>query len=223
MRKVRLFVCHHCRRVYRRKKSENSQSCYSCGKPMTAARKFPGPEWYARAKKVQMKEVELRVQENNRITFPRCNKGRKLRITKELKQIWRKMEKSKQRPALHRLSVQFIKELHEKCCHRFSPYGMTNPPDIQIVTGDERSSGWKGSYSRSIFRGYYIKVKHESIIEMKATFLHEAMHHVDAEAKTRKGEDFLPKNAGHDRAWQLRLKMFKEMLRVKDEEILNAS
>ena len=152
MRKVRLWICYQCKKVYRRKRKEDPVTCRTCNKLMTAARRWPSPKWFeSRDKKQEQKQKKEDVLEK-RISVPRDSHGRVLHITTKARQIWRRIEKLKQRPAFERYAREFIEEIHKNCIHRLGINGMCNPPEITWVKNIPEAYG---HYQVHMLRGLY--------------------------------------------------------------------
>lgn len=219
MRKTRLWICHQCKVVLKRKKSEAYWPCPKCGKNMASVRKYPSPQWFEHAKKIQERQVRQEQSFLNHISVPRDSHGKVLQITKKLREIWKYMEGIKQRPALQRAAVRFLTELHKNCIHRLGTNGMVEPPKVAWVSD---LPGALGHYEKSLLQGkYHIEVVLGELGQMKATFIHEAVHHIDAEGQDKKGKK-VGDGRGHDTSWRNRLKEFKRRLGVKDQFVLEA-
>ena len=226
-RKTRLWVCHPCKRVWNRTKSEGRyRSCPYCNEPMRAATKYPTASfWEARDRK---RKIERRKKEDYEKKRSKAmdSRGRPLHITKEAKRIWRIIEGLKQRPALERWGIKLVEEMYHNCINRGErgedPMGYQAIPAVRILKRTNPSV--KGHYERAVLQNkYHIEVFHQQdITDQKATFIHEVQHWVDDCARLKGVEYGKKYSHAHDHMWRARLRDLKKRLNVRDQKILEA-
>ena len=113
---------------------------------------------------------------------------------------------------------KFIEELHNNVVHRGGVSGSVHPPKFIMLR--QKVNGLYGHYSG--WNGIRVW-KYDNFAHMKATFLHECLHHVDGQSVGRKVDGMktnMTRSRGHDYFWKLRLLTFKKMLKVKDKIII---
>ena len=225
-KKVRLWICRKCRRVYKRKK--HVQKVYRCcGQLMKKARKWPDEKWWEGRKNIrarmEKKADKSQKKLDNLISVPRCSHGKKLRATKRLTKLWERIE-GMERTALTYWSQKFVEELHKHAIHRYGINGRVEAPKVRMERKRVGDAGLYGRYTSGFLSEYSIKVRKTlDLDEMKSTLLNECLHHVDAEGKRMPGGlGKVAQNRGHDGYWVMRLVLFKKMLRVKSQKILEA-
>jgi len=220
MRKTRLWICYKCKVVYTRKKKDIPRKCRYCHSPMTKARKWPDEKFWEQ----QRKKVNRR-SKNRQIEFKRACKvldshGYVIHVTPKAKKIWKRIERTPYLKSFELWGKRLIDEVHFNVIHTRGINGYTLPPELEIVKIKNKFEF--GTYESGLLvRKYAITIyQHRpiDITQMKETLLHELLHHIDAESKSHRDESF--RYSEHDKAWEIRLKKFKDLLGVGNEEIL---
>lgn len=221
MRKVRLWICYKCKIVYNRKKKDTYCRC-SCGQKMTAARKWPDEKFWEQKERTNARKRKRKSTEFKRHSKILDSHGYVLRSTAKARKLWCKIERTPYLSTLKTQGEKLIAEIHTNMIHAKGVNGMVSPPALEIVKTKSMTSF--GRYERGIaIRKYAITVfQHRpmNLTSMKATLLHELLHHIDAEAKHKDQKTF--DSRYHDRTWSNRLKKLKTLLHVANEEILTA-
>lgn len=229
-KRLRLWICPCCRRCWGRRKTETRAiRCYICGEETRAGRVYPKRRRCAHERAGD----KFNEWKESRYSSPRRQSGRKLILTPELRAAWRDVRRTKTRPNFERKASAFLAILLEHASDTMDEHGhrlrwkkeLRLSPDRKKVTEQKSAGGWKlstkvrladdlggstyGTFNcgiRSTRPGISISLNrnlHPNVTEMRATFVHEALHAVDAVAGI--------KSQGHDRLWRCRLRRMIEL------------
>lgn len=209
MRKPRYWRCDRCYMIYTRRKSERGViDCRFCRGPMVKTTRFPDDAWWAKRDKKRGRERRLREQSTKKWSKPRDSHQRRLILSREVKRLWKAVEKARRLDSLERRATQFVNAIHG-CIHRLGINGMVHPPKV-IVNRQPPQYDTLGEYTRGLLRGRYdIQLWTRELDAMKLTLLHEVQHHIDAEAKVPK------EYSDHHSTFYTRLERLKKDLRVR--------
>ena len=221
--KHRYWCCFKCGKNKRRYKSEEGMTC-NCGYEMFKTRTTTKADKIRqRAFKEQCKIRGTYDKFSERYySIPRNAGGKKLRVSKKTKKLWKKIKQTERKPTLLRNGQKWLASLHDD---------IWNVPEnsyakkIEYSTGEISKSrgGWgtpklgfvkREKYSHGTFRagftagGVFIELNRiHAIGDVKATLLHEALHWIDSLSQT-------PSN--HDHYFHKRLDRLEKMFRFKN-------
>lgn len=205
--RTRLWICRQCYRIHHRKKAQRFFTCYVCRQGMAKIRKYPPATWFVQQEKKEARKYSVECRGQKRWGVPRNSKGKVLKLTREIKRLWRLISKAKHRDTFQRRATSFLIELHHKGIHQLGINGMCEPPEVVIHPRHVVGGSLKGRYSVGLRRGkYQIQIWETGLEDMKTTLLHEALHHIDSEANVP------GKFCGHGFTWDRRLDDLKARL-----------
>lgn len=229
-KRIRLWICPCCRRCWGRRKTDaRAVRCFICGEETRAGRVYPQQRRCAH-ERASNKVSEWK---ESRYSSPRRQSGRKLILTPDLRSAWREVRKAKTRPNFERKASAFLSVLLAYASDTMDEHGnrlrwkkeLRLSHDRKKVTEQKSAGGWKppaavrlaedlgGSTYGTFNCGIGVKQPgiaislnrnlHPNVTEMRATFVHEALHALDAVAGI--------KAQGHDRLWRCRLRRMLEL------------
>lgn len=234
-KRKRFWYCKVCGYVKVRFKHDDKEEHRHCGEMMQKSRvlKYAGKirekRWSSQSK-IKEKVEKFRESYHTKL---RNNGGEVLRFSKETKQHWKKVRKTKTIPAFQKYGEILIKSIltdvfnirSSKSWNKKINFttgeieksrgGLSSSPQLVIVENttyrhqkDNKLYGTFGSYNRAIReRKYQIEISKDvkDLNAMKKTFLHELIHWID---------DLTDMDYSHDEYFFIRLKLLEDKFKI---------
>ena len=225
-KKIRLWICKCCGNYRIRNKNESNwhdaPRCSNCNKDMEVGRKYPKRKECKHIKAIK----KVRVESDKYYSRLRNDGGKVLKISKNTKDLWKKVDKAKTRISLIKYTKLWLislkedmkddNEKHWKKKFNFSNGeislsrgGISSIPQVEIVP---IIYGATGIYKRAFMQGVHqIQIENRKDISLiKSTLLHEVLHWLDDRAEVP---------SIHDSYFRIRLKLLGNHFKIKGLEV----
>ena len=223
-KKKRYWVCENCGTIFHRIKNETEK--IHCGFDMKKTRTMDLGH-RIQNKRYQKKKLivdRIRNYEEQYCSKIRNGGGQVLKVSRNTKELWRKVSRSKTKPSILKYANLWIKSLEEDT-RKFDDNEKNWAKSISYTNGQVTKSrgGWSAptikytdNFSQSLhgkfsaglmLGGCFIEINRSfDLNNIKHTILHEALHYLDSLAKIE---------GGHDCYWDIRLKRMEDIFKIK--------